>query len=87
MELRQLRYFVAVVNSGSLTRAASLVHIVQPALSQQMGQLEQELGVQLLQRSVRGVQATLAGQALYRHASADAQIGGSDTRRGPRCLE
>lgn len=68
MELRQLRYFVAVVESGSLTRAASLVHIVQPALSQQMGQLEQELDVQLLQRSVRGVQATVAGQALYRHA-------------------
>jgi LysR family nitrogen assimilation transcriptional regulator len=68
MELRQLRYFVAIVECGSLSRAASLVHIVQPALSQQMGQLEQELGVQLLHRSVRGVKTTLAGQALYRHA-------------------
>jgi LysR family transcriptional regulator, nitrogen assimilation regulatory protein len=68
MELRQLRYFVAVVESGSVSRAASLVHVVQPALSQQMGQLEQELGVQLLHRSVRGVKATPAGQALYRHA-------------------
>lgn len=68
MELRQLRYFVAVVECGSLSRASSLVHIVQPALSQQMGQLEQELGVQLLHRSVRGVKPTLAGQALYRHA-------------------
>jgi LysR family nitrogen assimilation transcriptional regulator len=52
MELRQLRYFVAIVDSGSLSRAAALVHIVQPALSQQMTQLEDELGVQLLQRSV-----------------------------------
>lgn len=68
MELRQLRYFVAIVESGSLSRAASMVHIVQPALSQQMGQLEQELGVQLLQRSVRGVTPTPAGQAFYRHA-------------------
>lgn len=68
MELRQLRYFVAVVECGSLSRAASTVHIVQPALSQQMGQLEQELGVQLLQRSVRGVTPTPAGHALYRHA-------------------
>ena len=55
MELRQLRYFVAVVDSGSVSRAASLVHVVQPALSQQMGQLEQELDVQLLHRSVREV--------------------------------
>jgi LysR family transcriptional regulator, nitrogen assimilation regulatory protein len=68
MELRQLRYFVAVVECGSLSRAASLVHIVQPALSQQMVQLEQELGAQLLQRSVRGVTPTPAGQAFYQHA-------------------
>jgi LysR family nitrogen assimilation transcriptional regulator len=68
MELRQLRYFIAIVESGSLSRAASLVHIVQPALSQQMGQLEQELGAQLLHRSIRGVKPTVAGQALYEHA-------------------
>lgn len=68
MELRQLRYFVAVVDSGSVSRAASLVHVVQPALSQQMSQLEQELDVQLLHRSVRGVKPTPAGLALYRHA-------------------
>lgn len=68
MEFRQLRYFVAVVESGSLSRAASLVHIVQPALSQQIGQLEQELGIQLFHRSVRGVKPTVAGLALYKHA-------------------
>ena len=68
MELRQLRYFVAVVDCGSLSRAASMVHIVQSALSQQMAQLEAELGVRLLQRSVKGVAPTDAGLALYRHA-------------------
>lgn len=68
MELRQLRYFVAIVDSGSLSRAAAQVHIVQPALSQQMAQLEDELEVQLLQRSVKGVTPTDAGLALYRHA-------------------
>ena len=68
MELRQLRYFVAIVDSGSLSRAAARVHIVQPALSQQMTQLESELDVQLLQRSVKGVVPTEAGIALYRHA-------------------
>lgn len=68
MELRQLRYFVAIVDCGSLSRAAALVHIVQPALSQQMTHLEQELGVQLLRRSVKGVTPTDAGLALYRHA-------------------
>lgn len=68
MEMRQLRYFVAIVDCGSLSRAAALVHIVQPALSQQMTQLEEELGVQLLQRSVKGVTPTDAGLSLYRHA-------------------
>ncbi len=68
MEIRQLRYFVAIVDCGSLSRAAALVHIVQPALSQQMTHLEEELGVQLLQRSVKGVTPTDAGLALYRHA-------------------
>ncbi len=68
MEIRQLRYFVAIVDCGSLSRASALVHIVQPALSQQMTHLEEELGVQLLQRSVKGVTPTDAGLALYRHA-------------------
>lgn len=68
MEMRQLRYFVAIVDCGSLSRAAALVHIVQPALSQQMTQLEEELGAQLLRRSVKGVTPTDAGLALYRHA-------------------
>ena len=79
MEIRQLRYFVAIVDSGSLSRAAALVHIVQPALSQQMTQLEEELGTRLLQRSVKGVTPTDAGQALYRHAQQILKLAG-DTK-------
>lgn len=70
MELRQLRYFVAIVDHGSLSRAARVLHIVQPALSQQIQQLEQELGATLLHRSARGMQATDAGKLFYQHAQA-----------------
>lgn len=70
MEIRQLRYFVAVVECGSLSRAAGILHVVQSALSQQMMQLEQDLGASLLLRSVRGVQVTEAGNVLYGHAQA-----------------
>jgi LysR family nitrogen assimilation transcriptional regulator len=68
IEFRQLRYFVAIVDAGSLTRASALLHIAQPALSQQMVDLESSVGVQLLIRSVKGVTPTVAGQAVYRHA-------------------
>lgn len=70
MELRQLRYFVAIVDHGSLSRAARVLHIVQPALSQQLQQLEEELGASLLHRSSRGMQATDAGKLFYEHAQA-----------------
>jgi LysR family nitrogen assimilation transcriptional regulator len=68
MELRQLRYFVRIVELGSLSRAAADLFIAQPALSQQVASLERELDVRLLSRSVRGVTATDAGQVLYKHA-------------------
>ena len=70
MELRQLRYFVAIVDHGALSRAARVLHIVQPALSQQLQLLEQELGVSLLHRSAQGVQTTDAGKLFYEHALA-----------------
>lgn len=70
MELRQLRYFVAIVDHGSLSRAARVLHIVQPALTQQIQQLEEELGTSLLHRSAQGMQATDAGKILYEHALA-----------------
>jgi LysR family nitrogen assimilation transcriptional regulator len=65
MKLRQLRYFAKIVECGSFSRAAAEVHIAQPALSQQVAELEQTLGVSLLHRTARGVNPTPAGQALY----------------------
>jgi LysR family nitrogen assimilation transcriptional regulator len=70
MELRQLRYFVAIVDHGSLSRAARVLHIAQPALTQQIRQLEEELAAQLLHRSAQGVIATDAGKIFYEHAQA-----------------
>ncbi|MYM33144.1 LysR family transcriptional regulator [Duganella sp. FT94W] len=70
MELRQLRYFVAIADHGSLSRAALMLHIAQPALTQQLRQLEQELGVQLLHRTAQGVLSTDAGKVFYEHAQA-----------------
>ena len=70
MQFRQLRYFVKIVEAGSFSRAASVVHMAQPALSQQVAELEERLGVMLLQRSARGVLPTAAGEILYKEASA-----------------
>ena len=69
MEIRQLKYFVKIVELGSLTRAAEVLFIAQPALSQQMASLERDLGVKLLGRSVRGVTMTEAGEAFYKQAN------------------
>lgn len=68
MDLRNLRYFVEIVEHGSMKRAADALYVAQPALSQQVKKLEEELGVKLLSRSVRGVQPTAAGQLLLQHA-------------------
>lgn len=59
-----------IVEAGSFSRAASTIHVAQPALSQQIAELELKLGTSLLQRSARGVRATAAGEVLYREASA-----------------
>jgi LysR family nitrogen assimilation transcriptional regulator len=68
MDLRQLRYFIKVVDCLNITRASEALHIAQPAISQQMRNLESDLGMQLLERSANGVAPTAAGQTLYRHA-------------------
>lgn len=68
MDLRQLRYFVGIVESGSVTRAARQLFIAQPALSQQLSKLEAEVGRTLLHRSAKGVVPTDNGLALYHHA-------------------
>ena len=68
MEIRQLRYFVRIVELGSFSKAAKELYVAQPALSTQITNLEAELGTQLLSRSVRGVSATDAGKSLYLYA-------------------
>ncbi|BCQ39384.1 LysR family transcriptional regulator [Erwinia rhapontici] len=68
MNLRRLKYFVKIVDIGSLTQAAEVLHIAQPALSQQVATLENELDQQLLIRTKRGVTPTDAGKILYAHA-------------------
>ena len=68
MNLRRLKYFVKIVDIGSLTQAAEVLHIAQPALSQQIATLEGELSQQLLIRTRRGVTPTEAGKILYTHA-------------------
>lgn len=68
MELRHLRYFVAVAEQLHFRHAAEIVHVAQPALSQQIRQLEKELGVTLLERSRHQVRLTPAGKAFYESA-------------------
>jgi len=69
MELRHLRYFVAVAEEGSLTTAAELrLHTSQPSLSRQIRDLEYQVGTELLSRSVHGVELTAAGKAFLDHA-------------------
>ena len=68
MNFRRLKYFVKIVDIGSLTQAAEVLHIAQPALSQQVATLEGELDQQLLIRTKRGVTPTEAGKVLYTHA-------------------
>ena len=70
LNLRHLRYFVTVVDAGSFSRAAGAIHVAQPALSRQVLELEQIIGVELLHRSARGVRPTPAGQVLYGEATA-----------------
>jgi LysR family nitrogen assimilation transcriptional regulator len=68
VELRQLRYFLAIVDHGSVSKAALSLFIAQSALSQQIAKLEEELGTTLLQRSSKGVRVTESGLAFYEHA-------------------
>ncbi|MCL3994639.1 transcriptional regulator CynR [Streptomyces lavenduligriseus] len=68
LELRHLRYLLAVAENGTFTRAAEELHISQPTLSQQIKQLERLLGAQLLDRTGRGVRLTDAGEAYAHHA-------------------
>ena len=68
MEIRHLRYFVVVVEEQSFTKAAEKLFIAQPPLSRQIQNLEEELGVQLIERGARPLKTTVAGQYFYQYA-------------------
>ena len=68
MELFQLKYFIAIAEHGSLTKAAESLYVTQPSLSAGMKKLEQELGVSLLERRWRGVRLTAAGEVFLENA-------------------
>jgi LysR family nitrogen assimilation transcriptional regulator len=68
MEIRQFRYFIKIADLGSVSKASRALHIAQPALSQQISQLEAELGQALFSRHSGGMQMTEPGEVFYRHA-------------------
>jgi LysR family nitrogen assimilation transcriptional regulator len=74
INLRQLRYFVRVIEVGNITRAAEQLNVAQPALGLQIRQLEQELGVDLLVRHSRGVLPTEAGRILFERSNTILQL-------------
>jgi DNA-binding transcriptional LysR family regulator len=82
VNLRQLEYFAAVAQEGSITRAAERLFVSQPSLSQQISALERELGGALLERLPRGVRLTAAGQRLLPEAEATMR----HARRGRRAV-
>jgi len=68
VEMKQLRYFIAIAETGSFSKAAKKLYISQPALSQQISKLEEQVGVNLIERNTRSVQLTAAGRDFYLHA-------------------
>lgn len=68
MELRQLRYFVAVAEAGNISRAAQRIFLTQPALSRQIKALEEAIGQRLLERAAHSIRLTPAGEVLLREA-------------------
>lgn len=74
MELRTLRYYLAICREGSITAAAEACHVAQPSLSRQIAQLERELGVTLMERGRHGVALTEEGELLRQRAEAIVEL-------------
>ena len=74
MEIRVLRYFLAVVREESITHAAEMLHITQPTLSRQLSQLEEDIGVKLFDRGSRKITLTNEGLLLRRRAEEILQL-------------
>ncbi|GIP32545.1 LysR family transcriptional regulator [Paenibacillus sp. J2TS4] len=68
MDIRQLRYFIAIVEERKISAAAKRLHLSQPPLSQQLKAMEEELGSKLVERSGKHLEVTEAGKALYKYA-------------------
>lgn len=68
MEIRLLRYFIAIASEGNVSRAAEALHITQPTLSRQLAQLKEELGVKLFYRDKQRLNLTNEGSLLHRRA-------------------
>jgi len=86
MELRHLRYFLAVAETGSISHAAQKLFIAQPPLSAQIRQLEEEVGVPLLVRLPRGVALTSAGESFLTDARAILARSQDAGTRARRCM-
>ncbi len=85
MNFRRLQYFVKIVDIGSLTQAAEILHVAQPALSQQLATLEGEVSQQLLTRTKRGVVPNGGGQDPLSPRAGDPPAMRAGARRHQRC--
>lgn len=92
VKLQQLVYFVQVAEEGQMTRAATKLHLAQPALSQAISHLESQLGVELLERHARGVSLTPAGETFFEKArvalsaAADAELTAQSLTRAAKSV-
>ena len=68
MDIKQMIYFKTIVEAGTISKAAQVLHMAQPPLSMQLKQLEDELGVQLLKRGHRKIELTKAGRLFYKRS-------------------
>jgi len=80
MDIKQLTYFITIVEEGNITRAANKLHMAQPPLSTQLKLLEDELGTKLLERGARKINLTDAGKILYKRAKHILEITNSTTK-------